>query len=133
MIIIIIIIIMIIITIITMIIIILTIITIIVMIMMIVVVNVGAFVVIIIIIMIMFLLLLLLLLYSFLFYKINQPTKINCNNDFAAINYLLLLLDNNSHSNPKATFVQSTRMQRFLEKHLIPVMLVFIGSKMSNH
>ena len=30
-------------------------------------------------------------------------------------------------SNAKATFVQSTRMQRFLKKHLNPVMLVFIG------
>ena len=30
-------------------------------------------------------------------------------------------------SNAKATFIQSTRMQRFFENHLNPVMLVFIG------
>ena len=29
--------------------------------------------------------------------------------------------------NAEATFLQSTRMQRFFENHLNPVMLVFIG------
>ena len=55
-----------------------------------------------------------------IWYAIGIPMK----HIYSILTELLTVLN---PSNATITFVQSTRMQRFLTNHIIPVMLVFIG------